>query len=147
MFCDPLQDEARRLAEQVHALEDTRNRWNAEIAAREAVLAQKENDMVATVRQKEAEQRRRLAQDERVRIHLACVYYKSAACLIITLLNNQQIWHLLLSETTVVCGAVLLFGQLHIGPCANTPSACTVCVLHGMLHAVCCELRNVTSIK
>lgn len=93
MFCDPLQDEARRLAEQVHALEDTRNRWNAEIAAREAVLAQKENDMVATVRQKEAEQHRRLAQDEQVQNHVACVYYKSAACLIRTLLNNQQMWH------------------------------------------------------
>ena len=70
-----LQDEARRLADQVHALEDTRNRWNAEIAAREAALAQKENELAANVRQKEAEQRRRLAQDEQVLTpHMACCY-------------------------------------------------------------------------
>ena len=64
----------------MHALEDTRNRWNADIAAREAVLAQKENDMVATIRQKEAEQRRRLAQDEQVWTQAACVCCEYDIC-------------------------------------------------------------------
>lgn len=61
-----VQDEARRLAEQVHALEDTRNRWSAEMAAREAAMTQKEEDLTTEVRQRDAEQRRRLAQDEQV---------------------------------------------------------------------------------
>ena len=61
-----MQDEARRLAEQVHALEDTRNRWNAEMGAREAALTHKEEESATEARQREAEQRRRLAQDEQV---------------------------------------------------------------------------------
>ena len=65
-----LQDEARRLAEQVHALEDTRNRWNAEFAAREATVSSKEEALVADMRQKDADQRRRLAQDQQVRLTL-----------------------------------------------------------------------------
>ena len=62
-----LQDEARRLAEQVHGLEDARNRWNAELAAREAGVSSKEEALAADVRQKDADQRRRLAQDQQVR--------------------------------------------------------------------------------
>jgi Skp family chaperone for outer membrane proteins len=62
-----LQDEARRLAEQVHALEDARNRWNAELAAREAGVSSKEEALAADVRQKDADQRRRLAQEQQVR--------------------------------------------------------------------------------
>lgn len=65
-----LQDEARRLAEQVHALEDTRNRWNAEFAAREATVSTKEEALAADMRQKDADQRRRLAQDQQVRLTL-----------------------------------------------------------------------------
>lgn len=65
-----LQDEARRLAEQVHALEDTRKRWNAELAAREATVSSKEEALVADMRQKDADQRRRLAQDQQVRLTL-----------------------------------------------------------------------------
>jgi len=62
-----LQDEARRLAEQVHALEDARNRWNAELAAREAGVSNKEEALAADIRQKDADQRRRLAQEQQVR--------------------------------------------------------------------------------
>ena len=63
-----LQDEARRLAEQVHALEDTRNRWNAEFTAREAAVAKKEDALAADIRQKDADDRRRLAQEQQVRL-------------------------------------------------------------------------------
>ncbi len=61
-----MQDEARRLAEQVHALEDTRIRWNAEIASREAALTSKEEAFAADARQRDADQRRRLAQEQQV---------------------------------------------------------------------------------
>ncbi|KAA6418981.1 MAG: hypothetical protein FRX49_11084 [Trebouxia sp. A1-2] len=64
---DKQKDEARRLAEQVHALEDARNRWNAELAAREAGLSNKEEALAAEVRQKDADQRRRLAQEQQER--------------------------------------------------------------------------------
>ena len=46
-----LQEEARRLAEQVRVLEDTRSRWNAEAASREASLAAKEEALAADSRQ------------------------------------------------------------------------------------------------
>ena len=61
-----MQEEAYRLAEQVHALEDTRSRWNAEVAAKEASLAAKEEAMAADSRQRDADQRRRLAQEHQV---------------------------------------------------------------------------------
>ena len=61
-----MQEEACRLAEQVHALEDTRSRWNAEVAAKEASLAAKEEAMAADSRQRDADQRRRLAQEHQV---------------------------------------------------------------------------------
>lgn len=61
-----MQDEARRVAEQVHALEDTRNRWDTDIAAREAALSCKEESLAADIRQKDADQRRRLAQEQQV---------------------------------------------------------------------------------
>lgn len=63
-----MQDEARRLAEQVHVLEDTRSRWNAEVAAKEASLAAKEEALAADSRQRDADQRRRLAQDHQVSV-------------------------------------------------------------------------------
>ena len=61
-----MQDEARRLAEQVHALEDARNRWNAEFASREAAVTAKEDALSADLRQKDADHRRRLAQEQQV---------------------------------------------------------------------------------
>ena len=68
-----MQEEACRLAEQVHALEDTRSRWNAEVAAKEASLAAKEEAMAADSRQRDADQRRRLAQEHQVCI-CTCPY-------------------------------------------------------------------------
>lgn len=63
-----MQEDARRLAEQVHALEDARSRWSAEVAAKEASLAGKEEALAADSRQRDAEQRRRLAQEHQVRL-------------------------------------------------------------------------------
>lgn len=61
-----MQEEACRLADQVHVLEDTRSRWSAEAAAKEASLAAKEEAMAADSRQRDADQRRRLAQEHQV---------------------------------------------------------------------------------
>ena len=61
-----MQEEACRLADQVHVLEDTRSRWSAEVAAKEASLAAKEEAMAADSRQRDADQRRRLAQEHQV---------------------------------------------------------------------------------
>ena len=69
-----MQEEACRLAEQVRALEDTRNRWNTEVAAKEASLAAKEEAMAADSRQRDADQRRRLAQEHQVCI-CTCTYW------------------------------------------------------------------------
>lgn len=64
-----LQDEARRLAEQVHVLGDTRNRWNGEVAAKEASLAAKEESLADAARQRDADQRRHLAQEQQVSVY------------------------------------------------------------------------------
>lgn len=61
-----MQEEARRLAEQVHALEEARSRWSGEAAARDTSLAAKEEAFAADSRQRDAEQRRRLAQEHQV---------------------------------------------------------------------------------
>ena len=61
-----MQEEACRLAEQVHVLQDTRSRWNAEVAAKEAALAAKDEALAADSRQRDADQRRRLAQEHQV---------------------------------------------------------------------------------
>ena len=61
-----MQEEARRLAEQVHALEEARSRWGAEVAAKEASLAAKEEALAADNRQRDADQRRRLAHEHQV---------------------------------------------------------------------------------
>ena len=71
-----MQDEARRLAEQVRALEDARNRWNADFAAREAAVTAKEDALAADLRQKDADHRRRLAQEQQV---LVCSPHSCAA--------------------------------------------------------------------
>ena len=54
----------------MHVLEDTRSRWNAEVAAKEASLAAKEETLAADSRQRDADLRRRLAQEQQVSILL-----------------------------------------------------------------------------
>ena len=85
--CLCVQDEARRLAEQVHVLEDTRSRWNAEVAAKEASLAAKEEALSANSRQRDADQRRRLDQDHQVSVD-------KQQNLNATMLIPNALWHL-----------------------------------------------------
>ena len=70
-----LQDAAKRLAEQRQALEEARSRWSTESAAREAQLADREQAAGAAGRQRDAEQRRRQAQEEQVPLlmHSTCM--------------------------------------------------------------------------
>ena len=60
------QEEAKRVAEQMRALEETRARMTADLGAREAALAQREDAAVAAARKREDDLRRRSAQDEQV---------------------------------------------------------------------------------
>lgn len=68
-----MQEDAQRLAAQVHALEEARSRWSAEVAAKDASLAAKEGALAADSRQRDAEQRRRLAQEHQVGLCI-CTY-------------------------------------------------------------------------
>lgn len=61
-----LQEEAKRVAEQMRALEGTRERMTADLGAREAALSQREDAAVAAARKREDDLRRRGAQDEQV---------------------------------------------------------------------------------
>lgn len=54
------------MAEQMRALEGTRERMTADLGAREAALSQREDAAVAAARKREDDLRRRGAQDEQV---------------------------------------------------------------------------------
>lgn len=60
------QDEAKRVAEQMRALEETRAKMTADLGAREAALTQREDAAAAAARKREEDMRRRAAQDEQV---------------------------------------------------------------------------------
>lgn len=67
------QEEAKRVAEQMRALEETRARMTADLGAREAALAQREDAAVVAARKREDDLRRRSAQDEQVSLLLRCI--------------------------------------------------------------------------
>jgi len=62
-----MQEEAKRVAEQMRALEDTRSKLTADLGAREAALTQREDAAVAAARKREEEHRRRTSQEEQAR--------------------------------------------------------------------------------
>ena len=64
--CILVQEEARRIAEQAQALEESRAKWAADLGAREAALTQREDAAAAGARRQQEDLRRRAAQDEQV---------------------------------------------------------------------------------
>ena len=61
-----LQEDAKKLAQSLAALEEQRTKWAAEVAAREAALAKREQEAATTARQRNTETQRRMAQEEQV---------------------------------------------------------------------------------
>lgn len=61
-----LQEEAKRVAEQSHAAEESRAKWTAELSAREAALTQREEAAAAAARRQQEDLRKRAAHDEQV---------------------------------------------------------------------------------
>lgn len=109
-----LQDDAKRLAEQRQALEEARSKWSMESSAQEAQLAKREQAAGAAGRQRDAEQRRRQAQEEQVPLLCSsaaqaqfCIAPRSQHCLS----SDSSGAHAVHAPAVAVVQAVLLHIQ------------------------------------
>ena len=60
------QEEAKRIAQQAHAVEESRAKLSAELSARDAALTQREEAAAGAARRQQEDLRKRASQDEQV---------------------------------------------------------------------------------